>query len=94
MHAARPPPRGPGVEEGFLLILAAALVTAPLCKLLRWIGERLRDACCEDDEDDEVEDAEADGDGDAEVDGDEDGDGGRNSHGFFQTLTRHIFASG
>ena len=91
MHAAghQKGPRGGGI-----LILAAALVTAPLCKLLRWTGERLRDACCEDDEDDEVEHAEADGDGDAEVDGDEDGDGGRNSHGFFQTLTRHIFASG
>lgn len=76
MHAARPPPRGPGVEEGFLLILAAALVTAPLCKLLRWIGERLRDACCEDDEDDEVEHAEADGDGDTEVDGDAASEGG------------------
>ena len=92
------------MEEGFLLILAAALVTAPLCKLLRWIGERLRDACCEDDEDDEVEHADVDGDGDGdgagdtEVDGDGDGngdgDGGRNSHGFFQTLTRHIFARG
>ena len=76
MHAARPPPRGPGVEEGFLLILAAALVTAPLCKLLSWIGERLRDACCEDDEDDEVEHAEADGDGDTEVDGDAASEGG------------------
>lgn len=64
------------MEEGFLLILAAALVTAPLCKLLRWIGERLRDACCEDDEDDEVEHAEADGDGDAEVDGDAASEGG------------------
>jgi hypothetical protein len=64
------------VEEGFLLILAAALVTAPLCKLLRWIGERLRDACCEDDEDDEVEHAEADGDGDTEVDGDAASEGG------------------
>ena len=89
MHAARPPPRGPGVEEGFLLILAVALVTAPLCKLMRWMGERLRDACCDDDED-EVEHAELDGDG---GDGG-DGGGGHNAHSFFQTLTRHIFARG
>ena len=91
MHAARPPPRGPGVEEGFLLILAVALVTAPLCKLMRWMGERLRDACCDDDED-EVEHAELDGDGDGGDGGD--GGGGHNAHSFFQTLTRHIFARG
>ena len=51
----RPTPKPVSVEEGFLLLLAATLLTAPLCRLFRWIGERLRERCCDDDDDDEVE---------------------------------------
>lgn len=56
MQRAPPTPPGASPEEIFLLILGAALVTAPLCKMLRRIGERVRDQCCDDD-DDEVEHA-------------------------------------
>ena len=54
MQRAPPTPSAAKPEELFLLILGAALLTAPLCKLLRRIGERVRDQCCDDD-DDEVE---------------------------------------
>lgn len=56
MQRAPPTPPTVNPEEIFLLILGAALLTAPLCKLLRRIGERVRDQCCDDD-DDEVEHA-------------------------------------
>ena len=46
--------RPPSVEEGFLLLLAAAMLTAPLCRVFRVIGERVRERFCDDD-DDEVE---------------------------------------
>ena len=52
----RPTPKPVSVEEGFLLLLAATLLTAPLCRLFRVIGERLRERCCDDD-DDEVDHA-------------------------------------
>ena len=54
MQRGPPTPSQATPEELFLLILGAALLTAPLCKLLRSIGERVRDQCCDDD-DDEVE---------------------------------------
>ena len=50
----RPTSRPPSVEEGFLLLLAATLLTAPLCRVFRWVGERARERFCDDD-DDEVE---------------------------------------
>ena len=60
----RPTPKPVSVEEGFLLLLTATLLTAPLCRLFRWIGERLRERCCDDD-DDEVDHAcEGEGEGD------------------------------
>ena len=55
MQRGPPTPSQATPEEIFLLILGAALLTAPLCKLLRSIGERVRDQCCDDDDDDEVE---------------------------------------
>ena len=56
MQRGPPTPSQATPEELFLLILGAALLTAPLCKLLRSIGERVRDQCCDDD-DDEVDHA-------------------------------------
>ena len=74
----RPTPRPASVEEGFLLLLAATLLTAPLCRLFRWIGERLRERCCDDDDDDEVEHAdEGEGEGESvecEVDEEREGE--------------------
>ena len=57
MQRAPPTPSAAKPEELFLLILGAALITAPLCRLLRKIGERLRDQCCDDDDDEVVEHA-------------------------------------
>ena len=56
MQRAPPTPSAAKPEELFLLILGAALITAPLCKLLRKLGDQVRDQCCDDD-DDEVEHA-------------------------------------
>ena len=62
----RPTPKPVSVEEGFLLLLAATLLTAPLCRLFRVIGERLRERCCDDDDDDEDEHAdESEGEGES-----------------------------
>ena len=58
MQRAPPTPPGANPEEIFLLILGAALVTAPLCRLLRRIGERARERFCDDDDDEVVEHAE------------------------------------
>ena len=75
----RPTPRPPSVEEGFLLLLAATLLTAPLCRVFRVIGERLRERCCDDD-DDEVDHAcEGEGEGESvecEVDEEREGEEG------------------
>ena len=49
--------RPPSVEEGFLLLLAATLLTAPLCRVFRVIGESVRERFCDDDDDDEVDHA-------------------------------------
>ena len=79
----RPTPKPASVEEGFLLLLAATLLTAPLCRLFRWIGERLRERCCDDD-DDEVEHAdEGEGEGDeaAECEVDEEREGEEGEEG-------------
>jgi hypothetical protein len=43
------------VEEGFLLLLAATLLTAPLCRVFRVIGEGVRERFCDDDDDEEIE---------------------------------------
>lgn len=68
MQRAPPTPSAAKPEELFLLILGAALVTAPLCKMLRRIGERVRERFCDDD-DDEVDHA------DEEAGGEDEGEG-------------------
>lgn len=77
MQRGPPTPSQATPEELFLLILGAALLTAPLCKLLRSIGERVRDQCCDDDDDDEVEVEHADaceGEAEAEGEGEDEGE--------------------
>ena len=80
----RPTPKPVSVEEGFLLLLAATLLTAPLCRLFRCIGEHLRERCCDDDDDDEVDHAfEGEGEGDeaAECEVDEEREGEEGEEG-------------
>ena len=81
----RPTPKPASVEEGFLLLLAATLLTAPLCRLFRWVGERLRERCCDDDDDEvEVEHAdegECEGDEAAECEVDEEREGEEGEEG-------------
>ena len=75
MQRGPPTPSQATPEELFLLILGAALLTAPLCKLLRSIGERVRDQCCDDDDDDEVEvDHACEGEGEGEGEGEDEGE--------------------
>ena len=78
MQRGPPTPSQATPEELFVLILGAALLTAPLCKLLRSIGERVRDQCCDDDDDDdevEVDHAcEGEGEGEAEDEGEDEGE--------------------
>lgn len=69
MQRAPPTPSAAKPEELFLLIVGAALITAPLCRLLRRIGERVRDQCCDDDDDEEVDHA------DEEAGGEDEGEG-------------------
>ena len=72
MQRGPPTPSAAKPEDLFLLIIGAALVTAPLCKLLRKLGERVRDQCCDDD-DDEVDHA-CEGEGE-EAGGEDEGEG-------------------
>lgn len=57
MQRAPTTPSAAKPEELFLLILGAALLTAPLCRLLRKLGDQVRDQCCDDDDDEVVEHA-------------------------------------
>ena len=71
MQRAPPTPSAAKPEELFLLILGAALLTAPLCKLLRRIGERVREQCCDDDDDEVEVDHAYEGEGEGEETGEE-----------------------
>tara|TARA_Y100000748_G_scaffold203242_1_gene170250 strand:- start:666 stop:908 length:243 start_codon:yes stop_codon:yes gene_type:complete len=71
MQRGPPTPSAAKPEDLFLLIIGAALVTAPLCKLLRKLGERARERFCDDDDEVEHADEEAGGEDEGEDEGEE-----------------------
>ena len=61
-RAAQPPLRA---DEFFTIVVAAALLTAPVCRVFRTTGEQLRARWWgDDDDDDDADDADADDDDD------------------------------